>query len=146
MRIVVLLVLCAAAGACGREPAEARAVAPAPAATPTTIPHGDHNPHFGGIVLMNGDLHFEVVMRRSGECRVYFSDAMRNELPAATAAGVTVTITQKNRSPEAIHLRIDDTGESWVGHGARVDDPSATARIAYSVHGDPYFIDVPVPR
>ena len=44
---------------------------------------------------MDGDLHFEVVLGRSGEHRLYFSDAMREELPAATAAGVTVTVTPK---------------------------------------------------
>ncbi len=148
MRIVLLLAMCALGAACGRGHAEARTAAPppAPAPAPAVVPHGDHNPHFGGIVLMNGDLHFEVVMRRTGEYRVYFSDAVRNELPAATASDVTLTVTQKGHTPETIRLRIDDDGESWVGHGSRVDTPETMARVAYSVHGEPYFIDVPVPR
>jgi hypothetical protein len=111
-----------------------------------TVPHGDHNPHFGGLVLMNGDLHFEVVLDRNGGARVYFSDATRNELPAATASEVTVTITQKSQAPEIVALRIDESGESWVGHGSPVIDPQATARVAYTSHGKPYFIDVPFPR
>jgi hypothetical protein len=43
-------------------------------------------------------------------------------------------------------MHIDDSGESWVGRGGRVDDPAATARIAYTAYGKPYFIDVPFPR
>ena len=72
------------AASCGRGADDTPTLAaqpPAAAATPAaggTVPHGDHNPHYGGIVLMNGDLHFEVVLGRDGVCRVYFSDAMRD--------------------------------------------------------------------
>jgi len=116
------------------------------AAATGTVPHGDHNPHYGGLVLMNGDLHFEVVLGRDGRHRVYFSDATRIELPAATASDVTVTITQKAQQPDAVVLRIDESGESWTGRGRPVDDPAATARVAYTSQGKPYFIDVPFPR
>jgi hypothetical protein len=143
-----------AAGAClaigCRRSADIPPVQAIPAAsTPAageTVPHGDHNPHFGGLVLMNGDLHFEVVLDRNGGARLYFSDASRNELPAATASEVTVTITQNSQAPEIVALRIDESGESWVGHGSPVIDPQATARVAYTSHGKPYFIDVPFPR
>jgi hypothetical protein len=111
-----------------------------------TVPHGDHNPHYGGMVLMNGDLHFEVVLGRDGVHRVYFSDAVRADLPAATASGVTVTITQHGQAADAVALHIDDSGESWMGRGRPVDDPAATARVAYTAHGRPYFIDVPFPH
>jgi len=50
-------------------PAPAPAPAAEPAAPPTdsqhagiTEPHGDHTAHHGGMVLMNGDVHYEVVM------------------------------------------------------------------------------------
>ena len=119
--------------------------AAAPAAG-ETVPHGDHNPHFGGLVLMNGDLHFEVVLGRDGSARLYFSDATRNELPAATASGVTITFTTKSKAPETIALQIDESGENWTGRGHPVTDPDATARIAYTARGKPYFIDVPFPR
>ena len=138
------------AASCGRGADRTPALtAPPSAATTTTssaIPHGDHNPHYGGIVMMNGDLHFEAVLGRDGNYRVYFSDAVRSELPAATATEVTVTVTQKARPPESIALHIDDSGESWTGRGRPVDDPAATARVSYSSHGKPYFIDVPFPR
>jgi hypothetical protein len=130
---------CLAASACGRDttPAlnpQAVAATSAPAAG-AAVPHGDHNPHFGGIVLMNGDEHFEVVLHRDGSARVYFSDAMRNELPAAMASEVTITLTQKAQPPEVIALHIDDSGESWAGKGRPIDDPNATARIAYTARG-----------
>ena len=125
-------------------PVQAIPAASTPAAG-ETVPHGDHNPHFGGLVLMNGDLHFEVVLARNGSARVYFSDATRNELPAATASEVTVTITQKSQAPQIVGLRIDESGESWVGRGSPVVDPEATARVAYTSRGKPYFIDVPYP-
>ena len=54
--------------------------------------HGDHAPRYGGYVFMHGDLHFEVVLSAEGEHRIYFSDAMRSELPAAVAEDVRVTI------------------------------------------------------
>ena len=149
----IAIIACAIfAAACGRgadatssltaQPATAMPAAQAG----TAIPHGDHNPRYGGIVLMNGDLHFEVALGRDGSHRVYFSDATRGELPAATASGVTVTVTQKDTAPEAVAMRIDDSGESWVGRGHPVGDPAASARVAYTAYGKPYFIDVPFPR
>jgi hypothetical protein len=139
--------------ACGGHTDEVPSVAAQPAATVSsaaageTVPHGDHNPHHGGMVLMNGDLHFEVVLGHDGRHRVYFTDAVRNDLPAATASSVTVTVTRKGQPAEAIALQIDDSGESWVGRGGAVNDPAATARVAYTARGTPpYFIDVPFPR
>jgi hypothetical protein len=120
---------------------------PAASAAPAAgTPHGDHNPHYGGIVLMNGDLHFEVVAGRNGACRVYFSDATRAELPAAIASGVTMTIMRKGKPPEVVALHIDDSGESWIGRGRAVDDEGATVRVTYTAQGKPYFIDVPFPK
>jgi hypothetical protein len=138
---------CLAASCRGGDATPALAVKPAAAAPGTggAVPHGDHNPRYGGLVLMNGDLHFEIVAGRDGAYRVYFSDATREELPAATASNVTVTITRRSQPPEAIALHIDDSGESWTGRGHPLDDPAATLRVAYTAGGTPYFIDVPFP-
>ena len=96
---------------------------------------------------MNGDEHFEVVLGRDGSCRVYFSDATRTELPAATASEASSSRSRgRRRRRRSIALRIDDSGESWVGRGSPVADPGATARVAYTSRGKPYFIDVPFPR
>ena len=144
----VIAVCACVVAACGRA-REAPVMAAANAASPQsagTVPHGDHNPRHGGLVFMDGDLHFEVVLGRGGSHRLYFSDATREELPAATASQVTVTITPKAGAPEIIAMQIDDSGESWIGRGREAADPDAIARVAYTVHGKPYFIDVPFPR
>jgi len=150
-RIWLLAAACLAAACSGPRAAASTPAGAAAAQTsgppPTSaIPHGDHNPRFGGVVYMNGDLHFEVVLGRDGRHHVYFSDAVRSELPAATATDVTITVAQKGRPPEEIRLAIDDSGESWIGQGRRIDDPDASARVAYAIHGKPFFIDVPVPK
>lgn len=150
--ILVILV----GGACGGQrtapapvedapPIATAAIASAAAADAglASMPHGNHNPKYGGVVLMNGDMHFEVVLRRAGEYQIYFSDATRTELPASVASNVTITVTRAKGGPEPVALRIDDSGESWTGAGHAVDDPDAVARIAYTVQGKPYWIDLP---
>jgi hypothetical protein len=110
------------------------------------VPHGDHTPHHGGVVMMKGDnLHYEVVLDPSGhEHRVYFTDAVREELPAAVASDVALTIKRPSQSDEMVVMRIDDAGESWVGGGRPVADPAAsTARLGFSVGQEPYWIDLP---
>ena len=150
---LVAIPLCACLAACGGGGRDTPVLAAQPVATAVAAsqtgasPHGDHNPMYGGIVLMNGDLHFEVVLRRDGRHRIYFSDAMRSELPAATASGVTLTMTRNGQAAEAVPVQIDDSGESWIGAGRIVDiDDAATARVSYTAYGKPYFIDVPFPR
>ncbi|HEY2907000.1 MAG TPA: hypothetical protein VGJ29_13950 [Vicinamibacterales bacterium] len=109
------------------------------------MPHGDHNPHHGGMVLMKGELHYEVVFDKTGRAhRLYFTDAVREELPASVASVVTLTIKRPKAPEETIDLRIDEAGESWIGSGRPVDDPKATtARVAFTINHEPYFIDVP---
>jgi len=112
------------------------------------VPHGNHDPKYGGVVLMNGDLHFEVVLRPDGRHQVYFSDATRAELPAAIASSVTVTVTRASGAPETIDLHIDESGEYWAGQGRPVDGPAPTARVAYTSKSSPdkpYWIDLPFP-
>jgi hypothetical protein len=143
--------VCLLCASCGRAtdatpPRTAQPQAVASAENGASVPHGDHNPHYGGLVLMDGDLHFEVVLGRDGSERVYFSDATRTELPAATASDVAVTVTQTSHPPQTTALVIDQSGESWIGRGQPVDDPAATVRIAFTARGKPYFIDVPFPR
>src|SRR4051794_35844421 len=72
--------------------------AKADAAQPSgdAVPHGDHNPRHGGVVMMKGDLHYELVLDRTGAShRLYFSDAVREELPASIARDVALTIGPK---------------------------------------------------
>jgi hypothetical protein len=129
-----------------RDPVEAAAAVPASPPTGSAVPHGDHTPHHGGLVMMKGDdLHYEVLLDPSGrEHRVYFTDAVREELPASLASDVALTIKRPSQPDEIVAMRIDDAGESWVGRGRPVANPAATtARLAFSIRHEPYWIDLP---
>jgi hypothetical protein len=117
----------------------------APAAGSATVPHGDHNPHHGGVVMMKGDLHYEVVFDKSGhDYRLYFTDAVREDLPASIASAVTLTIKRPREADERIEMAIDDAGESWIGRGREVHDPANTiATVAFTIAREPYSIDIP---
>jgi hypothetical protein len=135
---------------CSRPPvAEAPAVQAAPVATPAaagSVPHGDHNPHHGGIVMMKGDdLHYEAVLDSTGRAHhVYFTDALREDLPASVASDVVLTIHRPAAPDERIAMQIDEAGESWVGSGAAVGVPAATTvRLAFTIRHEPYWIDLP---
>lgn len=109
-----------------------------------TTPHGDHSPHHGGLVMMNGEIHYEVVFDQKGRHRVWFSDAVREDLPASIASNVVMTITPKMGAVETLALKIDDSGESWVADG----NPLASGdivKLTYSIRGEPLEIEIPVP-
>lgn len=95
--------------------------------------------------MMKGDLHYEVAFDASGRYRMYFTDATRADLPAATAANASVTVTRPGEPPEGVELRIDEAGESWIGEGRPVDQPEKTmVRVSYTIRGEePYWIDLP---
>lgn len=140
-------IVAAITAACSSQPAAPAASAPAAPVDPQhqglTEPHGDHSPHKGGMVLMNGDVHYEVVLSRDGAHRIWFSDAVRAELPASVATGVTMTISRPGQPEEVLRLVIDDAGESWVAHGRPVPETDAYVKIAYSMTGEPHEVEVP---
>ena len=150
MRYATLLAAALLAAGCSspQEQPAAQAAPPA-AASPDpqhqglTAPHGDHSPHKGGMVLMNGDLHYEVVFSRDGKHRVWFSDPVRAELPASVATGVTMVITREGEPPEVLNLAIDDTGESWLAAGRPVVGDGAYMKISYSMQGEPHEVELP---
>ena len=96
---------------------------------------------------MTADLHFEVVLDHKGRHRVYFSDAVRAELPAAVASEVTITVNTIDQEragvSEVLKAQIDEDGKSWVAIGRPVEDVNATARVAFTALGKPYWIDLP---
>ena len=97
MRFAIVVALLAGA-ACSSPPETAPAeVARKPVDSQhsgITTPHGDHSPHHGGIVMMNGETHYEVVLDKTGKHRVWFSNAVREDLPASIASGVVMVITR----------------------------------------------------
>jgi len=128
------------------EPRTAAAGAGAQQLPASTVPHGDHNPHHGGVVLMKGeDLHYEVVLDRTGKSyQVFFTDAAREDLPASIATDVALTIRRPGAPDEKVAMRIDEFGESWVGSGPPVAPAAAaTVRVAFSIRNEPYWIDIP---
>jgi hypothetical protein len=130
---LLLLVACAS-----ESPPEKR---PAPAPRQA---HGDHSPHHGGLVLMHGDLHFEVLLDPGGRHRVYLTDAVRAELPASAASEVTVDVLRPGEEPETLSLQIDEFGESWVAEGRPVTAIAESRAVVGLVHqGERYEIELP---
>jgi hypothetical protein len=146
-----IAVAAAVSAGCSNEPAAPAATAAPVAASAAvdpqhqgiTDPHGDHTPHKGGMVLMNGDVHYEVVLSRDGAHRIWFSDAVRAELPASVATGVTMTLSRAGKPEEVLTLEIDDAGESWIAHGAPVPETDAYVKITYTMTGEPHEVEIP---
>jgi hypothetical protein len=133
--------------ACNRSrPEPAAASSPPAARQPQTAPHGDHNPHHGGIVMMKGDLHYEAVFDLAGRShQLFFSDAVRDDLPASVASAVSFTVKRAGEPDELVPLQIDASGESWIGSGRPIANAATTtARVAFTVGEEPYWVDVPV--
>jgi hypothetical protein len=108
-----------------------------------TEPHGDHTPHHGGIVLMNGDVHYEVVMDPAGRYEVWFSDAVRTDLPASVAANARVEVARPGSAVESLPLAIDEAGESWVGTGQPVTGDGVMLKVTYALKGIPSEVEIP---
>ena len=150
MRIACFVLLTSLAAGCGSGTEEERAASPTQPGAPRdaqhqglTGPHGDHTPHHGGMVLMNGDVHYEVVLATDGHHEVWFSDAMRNELPASVASGVMMEVARPEAPPEIVQLAIDDAGEAWVAKARRVDGDGVMVKLRYTLQGEPHEIELP---
>ena len=141
-----------AAAACGGDrAAPPPAAAPAAAQAPNDAahqalmgPHGDHTPRHNGLVLMFGDVHYEVVLAKSGRHQVWFSDAVRNELPASVASSVTMTIARAGSGVETLTLAIDDTGEAWQAAGRPLEGDGAAVKVRYVLQGEAHETEIPV--
>ncbi len=149
-RAVPWLLLGAFAAGCGGSPEAPPEEEAAAAGGMAMMAHGDHSPRYGGYVFMHGDLHFEVVLGADGEHALYFSDAMRSELPAAVAEGVRITVRrgppgeEGEEDLEPLRPRIDDYGEAWIASGRPVEaGEEAAAIVWFSFEGAPYEIEVP---
>ena len=154
MRTSVRIALAVAAAllvaACGRE-APQTSTNSTPAAPPNDAahqalagPHGDHTPHHTGLVLMQGDVHYEVVLKKDGRHQIWFSDAVRSDLPASVAAKVTMEIARPNVPVESLTLAIDDNGEAWQAGGRPLEGEGAMVKVRFSLQGEPHEIEIPV--
>ena len=134
--------------ACSRPPAEGPATTTAKPSDSQhagiTTPHGDHSPHHGGMVLMKGELHYEVVLDPKGRHAVWFSDAVREDLPASVASKVEMAVSRPAGPAERLTLSIDESGESWVASGKPVTgNDDVTVKLSFVVRGEPYEIEIP---
>ncbi len=147
MRIVLTLAALALASSCTREKPAPRTGAAAPdsgGAPVSGMAHGNHIPKYGGVVLMHGDMHLEIVAREDGRITVYFSDAARRELPASVVSDVRVTIQRPGfRRGEQVEMKINDAGECWEGLAGYVQDHDADLTITYMFHGEFQQSDMP---
>ena len=108
-----------------------------------TTPHGDHSPHHGGMVLMNGELHYEVVFDPDGRHRIWFSDAVREDLPASVAREVRMAVARPGERAEVLALEIDDAGESWVARGKPVSGDNVMVKVSFVAQGSPHEVEIP---
>lgn len=106
-------------------------------------PHGDHDAHHGGVVMMYKDLHFEVVLMPEGGVGVWFTDAQRNELPAVTVSDVVVEIEHADGATEYPTMRISDAGDHWLGETGLVEHPESIVRVGFLYEGEPWMLDLP---
>ena len=122
---------------------EASAMGDMPAHRSAT--HGDHNPKFGGLVLMYGLLHFEIVGRPEGGVELHMSDAMRVPMPAVTVSDVTVEIERKDGAFETVTMSISEAGDFWSGPCAPLTDrENTTVHFAFVAFGVPYVYALPL--
>jgi hypothetical protein len=137
------------AAACTRPtdtpPAAAR---PSPAADAQhagiTTPHGDHAPHHGGLVMMAGDLHYEIVIDPTGRYAVWLTDAVRQDLPASVARNVGLVVSRKGEPSETLTAEIDESGESWIASGRPLSGTDLVmVKVSFSVQGQPVEVDLP---
>ena len=107
--------------------------------------HGDHRPKFGGLVLMYGLLHFEIVGRPEGGVELHMSDAMRVPMPAVTVSDVTVEIEREDGAFETVTMSISEAGDFWSGPCAPLtDQENTTVHFAFIAFGVPYVYALPL--
>ena len=92
---------------------------------------------------MNGELHYEVVLNRAGKHAIWFSNAVREDLPASVAAKVEMRVMRPNAPDEVLPLAIDDSGESWIASGQPVAQDDVMVKVMFVARGEPFEIEIP---
>ena len=80
---------------------------------------------------------------RGGQHHVWFTDAVRSDLPASVASNVTMIVTRPDAPVETLQLSIDESGESWVAKGQPVAGDNVMVKVAYTVEGTVYDVELP---
>src|SRR5579871_1887913 len=138
-----LMTLAVLVGCGGREKAPpdsqpSRVQSTAPRESPSATPK------YQGSGVINDNLHLDMAVSQSGEYTVALSDDRGDEVPASEVSGLVVAFKQSGAPSGSVSLRINDTGESWVGRGPSVLDSNATALVALFLHGETVSASVPL--
>ena len=115
-----------------------------PSAGGTDEPHSDHNPHHRGVLMMNGDLHFETVVEESGRISVYFSDAYRRPLLASVVEDMELILHPDESGEEILDVKPDASATHWVGQGGAVDTAGVNVLVAFTFKEEPFAIELEV--
>ena len=105
--------------------------------------HGNHDAKHGGFVMMYLDMHFELVVPEQGGIQLYYSDPLRNDLPAAVVADVSVEIERSGNSIEPVDMMISASGDHWMGESTPVTNIDDIVRVAFLFQGEPFVLDIP---
>ena len=92
---------------------------------------------------MKDELHYEVVLDRSGRHAVWFTDAVRQDLPASVASKVEMTVRRPNAPPEGLTFNIDDNGECWIAAGQPIAGEGVMITLTFVSRGEPFEIEIP---
>ena len=92
---------------------------------------------------MKGELHYEVVLDPKGRHSVWFSDAVREDLPASVASKVEMTVSRPAAPAETLTLSIDESGESWIASGQPVSGDDVMVKLSFVARGEPLEIEIP---
>ena len=92
---------------------------------------------------MKGELHYEVVIDPGGKHSIWFSDAVREDLPASVASKVEMIVLRPNAPAEALSLAIDESGESWTTTGKPVAGTDVMVKVTFVARGEPFEIEIP---
>jgi hypothetical protein len=104
--------------------------------------HGDHNAHHGGAVDMWGTLHYEVVTPPTGNVMVYFTDEMRNDLPASAVQRLRAEIVRPDRSIEPLAMAISANGDYWIARSKPVTSAKSVIRLAFVHRGEQATVEI----
>ncbi|MFO0756391.1 MAG: hypothetical protein U0359_07865 [Byssovorax sp.] len=123
-----------------REPRPAP-VPPASSWPPIDAPHVDHRPRHNGVVMMQGDLHIELLVTASGGIYAYPSDASRTPIPPAEGSGSVLIEGPAGKT--TLPLIAEPSGSLAIA--GPVPKAAATYHLKLVIRGTPFEQSLAVP-
>ena len=105
------------------------------------VPEHEHDAQEDGVVAMIGDLHLEAVALKSGDVRVFLSDAFRKPLSVAGRTGRVEAPGTAQARPRSAPLEPGPGGKYLIANLGPLTETQAELTIRLPVEKDPdYFI------